>query len=174
MLRRTSLIIALALMSGPGVATATATSGSGTHCTWQFDVVAAPGLSTNPSSGTVTTNGDTGTATCDGPVNGNKPTGPGTSGYDGHYGTKDPDTCQGGGEGAGTFTITIPTSAGDQRISDTDNTYTYGGFKGGSPFSGAFKGSHMSGTFEVQPLDGDCASKPVTKFRVNGKITLNG
>jgi len=32
----------------------------------------------------------------------------------------------------------------------------------------------MSGTFDVQPQDGDCASKPVTKFRVKGKITLNG
>ena len=31
----------------------------------------------------------------------------------------------------------------------------------------------MSGTFEVQPIDGDCASKPVTKFHVKGKGTLN-
>ena len=173
MVRRMSLIIALALVSGPAISTATAASG-GTQCTWEFDVVASPGLSTNPSSGTVVTNGETGTSSCDGPVNGSKPTGPGKSGYDGRYGTKDPDTCQSGGEGAGTFTITVPTSAGDQRISDADNTYTYGGFKAGSPFSGEFKGSRMSGTFDVQPLDGDCASKPVTKFRVNGKITLNG
>ena len=174
MVRRMSFVIALALVSGPGISTATAAGGGGTHCTWQFDVVAAPGLSTNPSSGTVTTNGETGTSSCDGPVNGNNPTGAGRSGYDGRYGTKNPDTCQSGGEGAGTFTITIPTSAGDQRISDADNTYTYGAFKAGAPFSGEFKGSRMSGTFDVQPLDGDCASKPVTKFRVNGKITLKG
>jgi hypothetical protein len=31
----------------------------------------------------------------------------------------------------------------------------------------------MSGTFEAQPIDGDCASKPVTKFRVKGKGTLS-
>ena len=34
------------------------------------------------------------------------------------------------------------------------------------------KGDRMSGTFDVQPTDGDCASKPVTKFHVKGKGTL--
>ncbi len=171
--RKMLLSLSLFLIAGPAIPTATA-AGGGTQCTWEFDVVGSPGLSTSPSSGTVVTNGETGTATCDGPVNGNKPTGPGKSGYDGRYGTKDPDTCQSGGEGAGIFSITIPTSTGDQHVKDTDNAYTYGGFKAGSPFSGEFKGRRMSGTFDVQPLDGDCASKPVTKFRVKGKITLDG
>jgi hypothetical protein len=171
MVRRILLILALVLLSSPAVPTADAAEG-GTRCTWQFDVVAAPGLNTEPSSGTVVTNGETGTASCEGPVNGHKPTGQGTSGYDGRYGTKDGDTCQSGGEGKGVFSITIPTSAGPQQIRDSGNTYEYGGFRAGSPFSGSFKGDRMSGTFEVMPMDGDCASKPVTKFRVNGKIDL--
>ena len=32
-------------------------------------------------------------------------------GVDARYGTKDPDTCQSGGEGDGFHSITIPTSA---------------------------------------------------------------
>jgi hypothetical protein len=169
--RKLLLILTLLVTSAPAVPTA-AVAQKGTTCTWEFDVDASPGLSTQPTSGTVVTNGETGTANCNGPVNGNKPTGQGTSGYDGRYGTKDGDTCQWGGEGAGIFSITIPTSAGPQRVSDSDNTYEYGGFRAGSPFSGSFKGGRMSGTFDVQPLDGDCASKPVTKFRVKGKINL--
>ena len=172
MFRRLPLIIALGFLSIPAIPTAHAADGP-THCTWVFDVVGDPGLSTNPTSGTVVTNGETGTAACDGPVNGNKPSGAGTAGYDGKYGTKDGDTCQSGGEGGGTFSITIPTSAGAQQIKDTDNTYDYGAFNAGAPFSGNFKGKRMSGTFDVQPLDGDCASKPVTKFRVTGKLTID-
>lgn len=97
MVRRMSLVIASALMSGPGISSATAASGGGTHCSGPFDVVATPGVSTNPSSGTIATNGETGTAARDGPVNGNRPTGTGTSGYEGRYGTKGPDSCQTGG-----------------------------------------------------------------------------
>jgi hypothetical protein len=145
---------------------------SGTSCTFEVDVVASPGLSTSGSSGTVGSEKD-GTAACNGPVNGKQPSGPGTVGFKGRYGTKDPDTCQAGGEGDGVLTLTIPTSDGSQKI-DNKETYTYGAFKAGTAFSGEFKGDRMSGTFEVQPIDGDCASKPVTKFRVKGKGTLTG
>ena len=143
----------------------------GTRCTFEGDYTASPGLSASGSSGDVGTNPD-GKVTCNGPVNGKQPTGPGTYSTKARYGTKDPDTCQSGGEGEGVSIYSIPVSDGVERI-EVKFSYTYGAFKAGAPFSGEFKGDRMSGTFEVQPIDGDCASKPVTKYHLNGKATLN-
>lgn len=172
--RRMLLAITALLLSAPAIPAAPASgAGAGSQCTFENDVVASPGLSTNPSTGTITTNGETGTITCDGPVNGKQPTGPGKVGSEGRYGTKDPDSCQTGGEGNAVMSITVPTSAGAEHIKNTF-TYDYGAFKAGAPFSGTFTGDRMSGTFDVQPMDGDCASKPVTKFHVKGKGTLSG
>ena len=170
--RRILLIIMLAFLSTPATTARPAGAAGGTQCTFEVDFVASPGLTTSPSSGTITTNGETGTAACNGPVNGKQPTGPGTFGGEGHYGTKDGDTCQTGGEGDAVHSFTIPTSGGAEHIKSAI-TYTYGAFKAGTAFSGTFKGDRWSGTFDVQPLDGDCASKPVTKFHVKGKGTLN-
>ncbi len=169
---RTLLFSTLLALSVPMTNTAPVRAAGATTCTFEDDVAAAPGLTTSPSSGTVKNEKD-GTFTCDGPVNGKQPSGPGTSSFDGRYGTKDPDTCQGGGEGDGIFTLTIPTSSGVEHINNTE-TYDYGAFKAGSAFSGTFHGDRMSGTFEVQPIDGDCASKPVTRFHVKGRGTLAG
>lgn len=155
-----------------GITTPSPTAGAaeGTTCTFENDFVASPGNSASGSSGTVETP-KPGPGACNGPVNGKQPSGPGTYTFKGRYGTKDPDTCQTGGEGDGVAVWTIPTSDGSERI-EVKLTYTYGAFKAGAPFSGEFKGDRMSGTFEVQPIDGDCASKPVTKYRVKGKGTL--
>jgi hypothetical protein len=168
------LAITLLLLSAPAIPAAPASwASSGTQCTFENDTVASPGLTASPSSGTITTNGETGTFACGGPVNGKQPTGPGTHGVEGRYGTKNGDTCQSGGEGDAIMSITIPTSSGPEHIKNTF-TFDYGPFKAGAPFSGTFHGDRMSGTFEAQPIDGDCASKPVTKFHVKGKGTLNG
>jgi hypothetical protein len=169
--KRILLFSTLVALSVPITTPSPVRAAGATTCTFEDDVVAAPGLTTQSSSGTVRNEKD-GTFACDGPVNGKQPTGPGTSSFDGRYGTKDGDTCQGGGEGDGIFTLTIPTSAGVEHIKNTE-TYDYGAFKAGTAFSGTFKGDHLSGTFDVQPIDGDCASKPVTKFHVKGKGTLN-
>jgi hypothetical protein len=171
--RRNLLLSTLVLLSVSATPAAPARAAAGTTCTFDIDVVASPGLSTSPSSGTVASKGEDGTSACNGPVNGHQPSRPGTVGFDGRYGTKDGDTCQSGGEGDGIFSFTIPTSAGAEHIKNTE-TYDYGSFKAGAPFSGTFKGDRMSGTFEVQPIDGDCASSPVTKFHVKGRGTLNG
>ena len=172
--RRVLLAITLPFLAIPGISAAPADGASGaTQCTFEHDVVASPGLSTSPSSGTVTTNGETGTFVCDGPVNGKQPTGSGTSGTDGRYGTKGADTCQSGGEGDVVMSMTIPTSSGPEHIKNT-GTFDFGAFKAGAPFSATFQGDRMSGTMEVQPIDGDCASKPVTRYHVKGKGTLNG
>ncbi|MDQ1516079.1 MAG: hypothetical protein QOE80_1909 [Actinomycetota bacterium] len=169
--RRNLLILTLVLLSAPATTTVPARAAGATQCTFETDVVAAPGVSTSSSSGSVNSEKD-GTFACDGPVNGKQPAGPGTSNFAGRYGTKDGDTCQGGGEGDGVFTLAIPTSDGVEHIKNTE-TFAYGAFKAGSAFSGTFQGDRMSGTFEAQPIDGDCASKPVTKFRVKGKGTLS-
>ena len=134
----------------PGVSTPVA-GAEPASCTAEGDFTVTPGLSTSPSSGTFTTGGESGTLSCKGGGNGNM-------GFDGRYGTKDPDTCSSGGEG---------TSKGVYKFSDgsevTDDVeVTYGPFQGGA-LGGSFKGARSSGTFEVTPIEGDCVSKPLTK-----------
>jgi hypothetical protein len=171
--RRILLLGTLVLLSASATPAAPARGAAGTTCTFELDLVASPGLSTSPSSGPVASKGENGTSACDGPVNGKRPSGPGTVGFDGRYGTKDGATCQSGGEGDGILSFTIPTSGGAEHIKNTE-TYEYGLFKTGALFAGTFKGDRMSGTFEVQPIYGDCASRPVTKFHMKGKGTLYG
>jgi hypothetical protein len=144
----------------------------GTRCTFEFVAIAAPGISTAPTSGTIATDGETGTFTCTGPVGGHQVTGPGTLGLRGRYGITGGDTCQWGGEGDGVDSLTVPTSGGDQRISNTVTSMAYGTLHGPGPLSGTFDGDRMSGTFEFRPLDGDCVSEPVTRFRVTGQGIL--
>lgn len=165
--------ITLLLLSVPVIPSPPASAASATQCTFEHEIVASPGLSTSPTSGTITTNGETGTFACDGPVNGQQPTGTGTSGSEGRYGTKGADTCQSGGEGEAVMSMTIPTSGGAEHVKDTV-AFEYGAFKAGAPFSATFKGDRMSGSMEVTPIDGDCASKPVTRYLVKGKGTLKG
>src|SRR5262245_6165628 len=92
-----------------------------THCTFSTTVTLAPGLSVAPSSGTFTSGGETGTVSCDGPVRGIVPTGPGTLGVVGRYGTKDPSTCF-GGQGEGRFSFTFPTATG---VGKRSNVFTF-------------------------------------------------
>src|SRR4051794_23774214 len=66
-------------------------NGQKTQCTFASTITLGPGLSVVPSTGTFSSGGETGTVTCDGPVRGIVPTGPGTLGVEGRYGTKDPD-----------------------------------------------------------------------------------
>ena len=171
--RKATVLALITLMGLTATSTGTvARAASDTTCTFADEVVAAPGLTSSPSSGSITTSGETGSATCDGPVNGKEPTGPGTTGIDGRYGTKDGDTCQGGGEGDGVQSFTFPTSDGTVKLKNAI-TYEFGPFKAGTLLSGTFKGDHMSGTFEASPIDGDCASKPVTRYQVKAKGTIH-
>jgi hypothetical protein len=159
--------LSFSLMGSPGQ---TARAAGPTTCTFEADYTISPGLSTSPSSGSITTNGETGTMTCNGPVNGKQPTGPGTIGVTGHYGTKGGETCQSGGRGDYAVSYTIPTSGGPQHVTDT-GTFTYGGIQGGL-FTGQFQGSRMSGTFQVRPTQGDCLTAPMTKAHQSAKSTL--
>jgi hypothetical protein len=110
----TAAVVVLALV--PAAVGATRASGDplgeenekGAHCFIDKDDTLSPGLSLEPSSGTATTPAP-GIIECHGKVNGFDPTGDGQVTEDARYGTKDPDTCQSGGEGdgvRGTFDVT--------------------------------------------------------------------
>jgi hypothetical protein len=170
-MRRTAIAVLLATIPFlPLTGTVPAQANDQTPCSFKFNADVNPGLSNSPSSGTVTSNGQTGTITCQGKVNGKTVTGPGTYGVDGRYGTNDPDTCTSGGEGNGTASMTIPTSDGPQRVT-APFTYTYGALQNGI-LAVTFKGETWSGTAEVRPTKGDCASAPLTRMTAEGKGTL--
>ena len=156
----------------PTAGSGAAGASGGTHCHIVKDDTLAPGLSIQGSSGTFATP-TLGTFECHGPINGKDPSGPGTVSETGHYGTKDPDTCQGGGEGDGVFSLAIPTSGGEQKFSAAF-TFTYGDLstKGGI-VSGKFQGEGISGTFEVTPTEGDCVVKPITKIHTTDDFVLS-
>ena len=166
--RPRALALTLALPAllwwGTGRAPATAAT-TGTPCTFAFDVVVSPGLSTTKSSGTFTSNGQTGTITVTVTPNASK-------GSTGRYGIKNGgDTCQSGGNGDGVDNITIPTAGGNQAVT-SHFTFVYGALKGGGLISGTFTGDRFSGTFDVQLTQGDCVTKPFTKGHVTGKGML--
>ena len=141
-----------------------AAAGGGFQCTSVHDVDLAPGLSIHPSSGTVSA--PTGTIECRGTVNGHTPTGAGPYSEEARYGTRDPDTCQDGGEGEGRFSFTLPTTGGDQQVARSF-TFTYGELSTrGGVVSGSFEGEGVTGTLEVTPLEGDCVTEPITRIRV--------
>lgn len=169
--RRISLMVGIASLLAAAMPTGRAVAAAGTPCSFEFDLVASPGLTTSPSSGTVTSNGETGTITCNGSVNGKQPTGTGTSGFDGRYGTKRPFACQDEGQGEGVLSMTIPRSGGAEHIAN-HMTYAHTGYREGQLFSGTIDGDRMSGTFEAWPTDGDCVSKPMTGFHIKGRGTL--
>jgi hypothetical protein len=138
-----------------------------TNCEATFEGDLSPGLTVaDGRSGTFTSHGETGTMVCDGPVYGASPTGSGTYGASGHYGTKDPDTCA-LGEGDYAISATIPTAGGAVDLSD-QGTFTRRGLRGD------FGGKRYSGTFDFAPKEGDCVTKPVTKATVVARWTLRG
>jgi len=133
----------------------------GAHCFIDKDDTLSPGLSLQPSSGTATTPAP-GIIECHGKVNGFDPTGDGQVTEDSRYGTKDPDTCQSGGEGDGKFVVTIPTSGGVQKFV-APFTFTYGEpSTHGGVVGGRLTGDGVTGTFDITPKEGDCVTKPIT------------
>ena len=139
-----------------------------TNCSFTSAIALAPGLSVVPSAGTFSSGGETGSVTCDGPVRGIVPTGPGTLGVEGRYGTKDPDTCF-AGDGEGRFSFTFPTASGPGKRS---NVFTFSFSLIGLSDSG-FSGDGFGGGFdEVEPEEGDCLLRPVTKILVKGHGTI--
>lgn len=137
----------------PGVSTHVAAETT-MSCTAESDFVWNPGLSTNPSSGTYASS-PAGTLDCKGG-------GKGSVEFSGKYGTKDPDSCSSGGEGAGISTFKF---ADGGSVHDDGIEFTYGPFQGGA-LGGSWKGKSSSGTFEVTSIEGDCVTKPISKAHV--------
>jgi hypothetical protein len=148
-----------------------ARAASGTTCRFEVDLLITPGLTTSPSSGTFTTQGEKGRMDCDGPVNGQRPTGPGTIGADGRYGTQKAFSCKDDGNGEGVMSITMPRAGGSEHVT-TNITYVHGALQGGRLLAGSFKSERYSGTFEARPIEGDCVSSPITRFRLTGQGTM--
>ena len=167
-------VVLLGWTVGPGHAAAD--QGRST-CQFSFYASLSPGLSGAPGSGTISTGGQSGTLECKGPVDGADPSGRGATGVEGRYGVAHPNSClsalTGDGDGAGTNSLTIPTTAGTKEIGQSF-TFSYGGRppSGGGFVSGEFKGPHFSGSFEITPVDGDCIRAPVTKVHVTGEGVL--
>jgi hypothetical protein len=162
----------VALMFVTGVPPQTHASGQ-TRCTYAHEVHLTPGLSTEGSSGTFGNVG--GTLDCDGPFLGIEPTGPGSFHDTGSYGTKDPDTCQGGGEGAGTIVFTFPTADGERSVSST-YTMVHGGLST-RPSEGILALRVESDDWVAEgsatPIEGNCITRPVTRIRDKGVFTTN-
>jgi hypothetical protein len=136
----TAATVVLALV--PAAVGATRASGDplgeenekGAHCFIDKDDTLSPGLSLEPSSGTVATPAP-GIIECHGKVNGHDPTG----------------------------VVTIPTSGGVQKFVATF-TFTYGEpSTHGGVVAGRLTGDGIHGTFDITPKEGDCVTKPVTR-----------
>lgn len=143
-----------------------------TNCEARADFEFRPGFWREGNAGTFTTGGETGTVTCDGPVNGKMPTGPGTYGAYGDYGTEDPDNCS-NAEGTYHNSITVPTADGPQKVANQGN-WIVGVFRGGGAFGGEFSGETADGTFEATAKEGDCVTKPMTRLNAVLRWTMKG
>lgn len=162
---RFMLIIALALL-GSGASVAPVHGAEGTPCKGSFVIVIDPGLSMEPSTGKHYSEAP-GMVECEGPVNGHVATGTGTLTQEGRYGVDDPDSCQAGGEADGTDHLTVPTADGAQKV-DSAFIAVFGKMSNkNGPLGGEFKGTRFSGSFTIEPLEGDCISRPVTKAKIN-------
>ena len=167
MSRRRVVAMVVVGMLGISVGVAPPASAAETECTGSAEMTVSPGMSQEPTSGTQA--GRKGTEQCTGPLNGADPTGDPTVEWDGRYGTANPDTCAGGGEGWGVAYHAVPTRDG-ARVVRNVFTITFGGLENGL-MSGVFKGDYFSGTFTFRPLEGDCVTAPVTKVAVEFKGT---
>ncbi len=166
---RAGLVAILALVSTLGAgAPPAAWSRSGPSCTFSAVVTLEPGLrSAVESQGEFkTAAGDEGTYRCRTFGLGGDSTGEAT-GW-GAYGTRDGDTCDGGGEGEGNIRLN------DRRESRTTHfTFTYTPFSEDGTALGKFRGDGFEGTFTLtalgKPDRPDCLVTPVTRVRLDGE-----
>ncbi|MGH8998203.1 MAG: hypothetical protein ACRDY7_02315 [Acidimicrobiia bacterium] len=158
--------VAAALLAAVTLTPLAPAGAAGTECTFAADIVISPGVGAAPNTGSFTTNGPVGSVDCGGS--------PGTMGFEGNYGTKDPDSCGGafvnGNEGDGKFAMNTP--AGGE-LSDAF-TFVYGTLSSnGGVVEGSFTSERFSGVFQLAPTAGDCFSSPITKARITGQGTLS-
>jgi hypothetical protein len=169
----TALAVAALIGGVAVVAEPVAHAAGSTDCTFGFDVAASPGISNAPSSGTMVSQPQNRTMTCDGTFQGRPVSGPGTIDMRARYGVRRGDTCTSGGGGDGVSTLTVPTSGGATRVSNSF-TFWFGPMVNGE-MPGRFEGDRMSGTFTLRPYGPPvCSAARMTRLRLTGRGTLNG
>jgi hypothetical protein len=146
---------------------------SGTTCEVEHVPTLTPGLSVQGSTGTFEDK-VAGSISCSGPLLGITPTGPGTVYDKGNYGTEDPDSCFGGGEGVGSYTLSFPTADGPEELV-APFTVTFGepATNGHGLVTVKLQGEGWTGDLAATPTKGDCFSAPVTEVVVKGTLQFD-
>lgn len=149
-----------------------------TRCQAAITVDLKPGISLQPSSGSLTSGGETGSGACNGPVNGQQTTAGGVGGVTGRYGVDAPNSCTKlDGKATFTLTATFPTeNSGETKFRD-DVTAQYAPLQGNWIAGGSFQGKKSYGTFKLTPAGptNNCVVTPITKLLVQGDVwVVNG
>lgn len=173
MKRITGAVGAVAVAASCLVNTSDARAESGTTCRVENTVRLAPGLSLLEGSTGTFDNQTRATVNCDGPVKGITPTGVGKMLDKGVYGTKDPDDCVHGGEGAGAYTLILPTADGERTVTLPFTLEFSAPSANGGLVAVHTRGQNFVGEFGAVPSAGDCVTTPVTEVTVTGTITFS-
>lgn len=167
---RVCIAVILATMAGVAAFTASPAQAAGATsaiCTNLFTITISPGWSMTPTSGTVTTNGETGSVSCVGEIDGHRVTGPGTMGIDETYTNV---TCP-SSIITGTIRMTIPTTAGTQRMEGALRVRRIGLIV--QP-EAEFLDAHFSGLGVAIPTQGTCFLTPLRQALLSVTGTLSG
>lgn len=126
-------------------------------CTFTYDLFLAPGIGSEPSTGTLRTDGKSGRYDC-GHAEGD-------TGFDGKYGTAGPVTCASGGEGGGRLTYRFGFRDHHENI-----RFTFGAIKDGK-MTGSFDGGSYDGKYTFTATEGGCTGNAVTRGKLVGTLT---
>jgi hypothetical protein len=152
--------------SAPG--TAHAAAADGPKCALHKDDDIEPGLTLQKADIAYRTP-VTASITCIGEANGHRITKPGTFTEDGRGKAAN---CL-GGEGSGTFVIVVPTDAGPQTIT-RGYTFDYTALpERGGLLGGKLSGDGFRGTIDMFPVQGDCATRPLTRIHTVDNIEFD-
>jgi hypothetical protein len=137
-------------------------SGSIASCHGSWRLTFSPGVGATAQRSAFTSNGESATVTCIGQVRGHAVAGPGSLGEEGWI-----EGTAVAGSGASSISLTIPTSAGPEKVSFAV-TITYGpgiGLKHGDPLLGPL-------TFVYHPTAGNGLTEPVTEIEFLTEFVL--
>jgi hypothetical protein len=151
-----SLVLPLLFMTGP---TAEAVPPVPAVCSLSVVVEFSPGMTMNPAVIRSSSGGETGRLDCSGEMRGASVSGSGTFGVEVvDRGLLGGATC-GQESGSGTVSMTIPTAAGEVKLTEPASVERVGA-------SGTIRTPSFLGTFQGVPLVGDCVTAPVTKVLI--------
>jgi hypothetical protein len=156
-------LVALVLFTLTPAPRAFAAGGGSAICVMMSHLSFSPGITSTSQRVASSTHGETGAITCTGTVNGHQVTGGGTIGFEGFF-----DISCVGGTGTETVSMTIPTTAGPEKLSFVVNETVLpgSGYKTGDPLVGM-------APFVYYPSQGNCVTSPVTEVFFSGTAVLN-